>query len=206
MTYDHMSNDVISLLDNLSMPKACLLGHSVGGKVAMHTALRHPSRISELIVVDIAPIRYEPRHHASDSAVVARAMAAVNFREMRTRVDVDEALQTHGVDVATVRNFVLTNLTRGDDGLFRWKPNIDVILESLQTLVDFPTHGDDATFTGRTCAIRGGKSHYVPFQAMRDFTRFFPNTKLMTIEDAGHWIPSQAPDEFVRCVNDFLAD
>lgn len=209
MTYEAMSGDLISVLDSLEIDKACLLGHSLGGKVAMQAALTNPKRVSELIVVDIAPIPYAPSKNAADASVAADAMAAVKLDSIQSRQDADGALAKNGVDVAAVRNFLLTNLTRTTDPFadtrYKWKSNVHAIREALPILRDFPRH-ENTVYEGRTCLIRGGNSRYVPFQSMLSFTKRFPNTKLITISDAGHWVHAQSPDEFSRSVNDFLAD
>lgn len=209
MTYEAMSEDLISVLDSHGIEKACLLGHSLGGKVAMQTALTNPTRVSELIVVDIAPIPYAPSKNAADASVAANAMVAVDLRSVQSRQDADTALAKNGVDIESVRSFLLTNLTRVTDSSantrYKWKSNVHAIREALPVLRDFPPH-KDKTYVGRTCLIRGGNSRYVPFQSMLSFTKRFPNTKLITISDAGHWVHSQRPEEFCRSVNDFLAD
>lgn len=207
MTYEAMSNDIISVLDNYNIDCACILGHSLGGKVAMQTALMYPKRVSELIVVDIAPIQYAASVHAADASVAAEAMSAVDFRKIETRDDVNKILEKHGVDIVSVRDFLLTNLVRVTDKnssvRYKWKSNVDGIRKALPYLRGFPQH-DNSTFDGKTCLIRGGQSPFVPFQAMRPFTKLFPNTTLTTISEARHWIHAQFPEEFCRSVNRFL--
>lgn len=210
MTYTDLANDVLSLLDTLDIPTACLIGHSVGGKVSMECALTNPHRVSELIVVDIAPVTYNPRNHASDASLAARAMAGVDLHTVQTRADADAALTVRGVENQAVRDFLLTNLVRNkqaesDASKYEWKANIQQIVQALPTLMAFLDHRA-SMYSGRTCVIRGGKSHYVPFDSMKAFTKLFPSTKLVTIADAGHWVQAQMPDQFCRSVNDFLAD
>lgn len=175
----------------------------------MQTALTNPTRVSELIVVDIAPIPYAPSKNASDASVAADAMAAVELHSVQSRQDADVALEKNGVDIPAVRDFLLTNLTRETDpsanARYKWKSNVHGVRKALPVLRGFPQN-EDAVYKGRTCLIRGGKSRYVPFQSMLSFTKLFPNTKLITISDAGHWVHVQSPDEFCRSVNDFLAD
>lgn len=211
MTYVAMADDVIALLDELDMPKACLVGHSMGGKVAMQAALAHPERVSSLIVVDIAPVTYAARTDPSDPPVAAQAMTKIDMHDVRSRTDVDAHLINHGVESRYVRQFLMTNLVRNDtkkeEGapIFRWKTNVQAVVEALPTLLAFPEQ-HSTIYKGQTCAIRGGKSVYVPFKVMPTFTKLFPNTKLITFSEAGHWVIAQMPDEFCRSVNDFLGD
>lgn len=212
MTFDNMSDDVIALLDSLDIPKATLLGHSMGGKVAMQTALTYPDRVNKLIVVDIAPVTYKPGNHPSDSTIASRAMAAIDLTSVKTRKDVDQLLQQQGISIEAVRQFLLTNLTtissdsQNSQKQYQWKSNVNEIVDAIPHLLSFPDHEYGVTYDGKTCVIRGGKSNYVPFQAMRTFTKLFPKTKLVTISDAGHWVQAQMPDEFCQSVTDFLDD
>lgn len=212
MTYEEMADDVVTLLDKLDVPSACLVGHSMGGKVAMQTALMHAERVSELVVVDIAPITYPTQGAMSDAMVSARAMAELDLDSMTSRADVDRRLTELGVKAEPVRQFLMTNLVRDeatDDAdaapQYRWKANVQAIASALPGIMSFPDH-TGRSYDGRTCVIRGGKSPYVPFQAMRQFTQLFPKTKLVTISEAGHWVQAQMPNEFISSVNDFLGD
>lgn len=209
MSYPAMADDVIELLDSLHIRTACLIGHSMGGKVAMQTALTYPQRVSELVVVDIAPVTYSARSDPSDPPVAAHAMARIDLRNIRSRNDVDNLLSQSGIGSKSVRQFLLTNLVKNDDKsekdapLYRWKTNVNAVVDALPCLMAFPDQRG-AIYSGKTCLIRGGKSTYVPFKVMPAFTKLFPNAKLVTISEAGHWIQAQMPDEFCRAVNDFL--
>lgn len=179
----------------------------MGGKAAMQLALTVPHRVSQLIVVDIAPITYIPTPHPADPSIVLRAMRNVDFSVAKSRKDVDTHLLEGGLSSEQVRHFVMTNLVKSDtvDQRYRWKLNLPAISDSYRQIASFPNH-EGNVYNGPTCMIRGGKSSYVPFHAMKNFTALFPNTKLVTISEAGHWLQSQNPDDFVRSVNDFLSD
>lgn len=205
MRYEDMASDISSFLDSEGIEKACVVGHSMGGKVAMHLALTEPEKVSELVVVDIAPINYIIGKDSGDPYVATRAMRAVNLEQMQTRADVDAALLENGVKSETVRQFAMTNLITSQDPncKYQWKLNLAAIEKAFPGIMGFPDQ-DGRSYSGPTCLIRGGKSKYVPFQSMRVFTSLFPNSKLVTISDAGHWLQAQAPDDFCKSVNDFL--
>lgn len=205
MAYEDMASDLVSFLDEIEIEKACVIGHSMGGKVAMQLALTEPSRVSELIVVDIAPVKYTPGKDSGDPYATTRAMQAVDLSVCQTREDVSAQLLHNGVESESVRQFVMTNLipTKGDTSKYAWKPNLPAIEAGFSDIMSFPDH-TGKVYEGRTCLIRGGKSKYVPFQTMKVFTSLFPNSKLVTISDAGHWLQAQTPDDFCKSVNDFL--
>lgn len=207
MTYDNMVADLLHMFHARGLEKASLIGHSMGGKVAMHFALSHPQLVSELVVVDIAPVRYKPSNNPADPLKVTRAMQQVDLETANTRESVDQQLLMHGITSEPVRQFALTNLVvdraQHTAANYRWKANISAIEQSLPTIMSFPDH-QGRQFDGPTCVIRGGKSNYVPFQSMRVFTALFPNTKLVTISEGGHWLQSQMPEQFSQAVNDFL--
>lgn len=207
MTYDDMAADLLHMFQARGLEKVCLIGHSMGGKVAMHLALSHPQLVSELVVVDIAPVRYTPSNNPADPLNVTRAMLQVDLETANTRENVDQQLLKHGITSEPVRQFAMTNLAidRGQQTAanYRWKANINAIEQSLPNIMSFPDQ-QGRQFDGPTCVIRGGKSNYVPFQSMRAFTALFPKTKLVTISEGGHWLQSQMPDQFSKAVNDFL--
>lgn len=208
MRYEDMAADLIAYMDGNGIEKACMVGHSMGGKVAMELALEYPHRVSELVIVDIAPVTYTLAADSSVPYVATTAMRKVSMKDMHSREDVDQELRKHGVTSRDVRQFVMTNLAATDNdsqGRYRWRLNLESIHKAFPTIMSFPNQ-NGRTFEGRTCVIRGGKSKYVPFQAMKTVTQLFPKTKLITISDAGHWLQAEAPDEFVKAVNDFLDD
>lgn len=203
MTYGALADDVVSSLASLEIERAVLVGHSMGGKVAMQVALTSPTKVSSLVVVDVAPVRYAPGKSGNDPANVVRSMRAVDPAACAGRREVDGALERLGVSSAAVRQFAMTNLEKDAEGRLRWRLNLDAIVEALPDIVGFPEHAG-SVFPGATCAIRGGKSAYVPFSAMRRFTELFPQTKLVTLSDAGHWLQAEQPDAFCNAVNAFL--
>lgn len=205
MSYEQMADDVMASLAALDVERAVLVGHSMGGKVAMQVALTAPETVSSLVVVDVAPVRYVPGKSGNDPGNVVRSMREIDPAECKDRREVDGALERAGVSSEAVRQFAITNLAKDADGRLRWRLNLDAIVDALPDIIGFPEH-TNSVYSGATCAIRGGKSPYVPFSAMRRFTSLFPQTKLVTLSDAGHWLQAEQPDAFVTSVNAFLED
>lgn len=207
MAYPDMAKDVSMTLKDLNIPRAVLCGHSMGGKVAMTLALQDPSLVGALIAVDIAPITYTPGPDPQGTApgTALRAMRAVDLTKCKSRSDVDASLADNGITNNDVRAFIGTNLMSTGDVL-KWKCNVEEIQYSLRNITGFPEFGSDTRYEGPTMLMRGGESNYVPFSAMKQTTSLFPKSKLVTINDAGHWLQAQRPDAFVQSVNNFLTN
>lgn len=208
MRYEDMAGDVLQLMDTERIEKMCVIGHSMGGKVAMQVALSEPQRVSELVVVDIAPLNYTVGKDSNDPYIATKAMTKIDFSNIQRRSEVDAQLLKHGVKSEAVRQFVMTNLASEEEQskrTYRWKLNLAAVHAAFPNIMSFPDH-TGRVYNGPTCVIRGGKSKYVPFEAMKRFTSLFPRSKLVTISEAGHWLQAQAPDDFVAAVNDFLGD
>ncbi|MEO5906463.1 MAG: alpha/beta fold hydrolase, partial [Saprospiraceae bacterium] len=130
MNYEIMVNDVIELMDDLHLSNAILLGHSMGGKVAMHLALKYPEKAEKLIVVDIAPKKYTPHHED-----VIAAIQAIDPCTLEDRSEAEQIFTQHlGTDQATIQ-FLLKNLSRKAEGGFEWKANMDSLIEHYSDLL-----------------------------------------------------------------------
>lgn len=187
--YEAMAEDLAAAIDG----EADVLGHSMGGKAAMVLALTRPDLVRRLIVVDIAPVAYD--HNQID---LVRAMQAVPLDSITTRRDADSAL-AETVDDPRIRGFLLHSL---DVRAKRWSLNLDALGDQMAEVLDFPDVS--AAFEGRTLFLRGEASDYVT-DAHRDrIDALFPDSTVVTIKDAGHWIHAEAPDAVIGAVNEFL--
>ncbi|KEA65461.1 Esterase ybfF [Marinobacterium lacunae] len=194
--YRSMAGDVIELMDRLEIEHAFILGHSMGGKVAMQLAIDHPSRVDKLIVADIAPVTYPPHHNA-----VFQGLLNVDLNTIKSRTNADQQLAEH-VDSAGVRAFLLKNLQRDAQGRFAWKMNLESLHREYDHIAAAPSEGQ---YTGPVLFIKGGDSDYLlPEHAEAIKTRF-PNASYKVIEGTGHWLHAEKPGAFTRLVERFLA-
>lgn len=196
MDYSLMADDVVALLDRLNIPRCDLLGHSMGGKVAMSVALRYPDRLVSLIVADIAPIAYQ---HGHDD--IFAAMRRVETGKPTSRKEADELIAEHIENRAT-RLFLATNLLRDEDGVMHWRVGLDEIEAAYDNIIDEPA--GDGAFSGATLALRGTYSDYVDESSLPRLYAVLPQAEVVSLE-AGHWLHAEQPDAFQRAVNDFLA-
>jgi pimeloyl-ACP methyl ester carboxylesterase len=191
-----------------------LVGHSMGGKVAMQLALRRPELLRALVVVDIAPVDYpisggrtdDPDEEASPFAAYIDAMQALDLDRLETRADADAALQA-AVPSRMVRSFLLQSLAReglGTDGGWRWRLNLDLLARDLEELRDFPQPPAGASFDGPVLWIAGANSTYVLPEDRPHMDALFPSTRLVRIKDAGHWVHSEQPEIFLETLRRFL--
>jgi esterase len=195
--YKVLANDIKDFINEHSLEKPIILGHSMGGKAAMNFAVSNPTMLDRLIVVDIAPKEY-PVHHDS----IVDGLKAIPIDTLQTRNEADEILSQF-VPEADVRQFLLKNLSRKSTGGFSWKINLPVIdasLEKISADMQFP-----GSFNGPTLFVRGGKSRYVKDEDRQRIKELFPNSTLVTM-DTGHWVQAEKPQEFVEVVKNFLAN
>jgi len=198
MSYPVMAEDVLELIAAESLVKPVLLGHSMGGKVAMTAALSQPDLLAGLILADIAPVTYSHSH-----AGLVALMQALDIAHYSRRSEADADL-AKSIDDPTLRGFLLHNLLF-EEGAPRWQINLDAIPPSMPGLMKFPFALGSCQFTGPVMLIGGGESDFVLPEHHDAVRAFFPSVDIQMIEGAGHWVHAQKPAEFGRHVLDFLA-
>lgn len=174
--------------------RAHVLGHSMGGKAAMVLALTAPEHVERLIVADIAPRAYD--HTQRD---LIRAMRAVDPDAVERRSDAD-ARMADAVPDPAVRAFLLQSLDVPDR---RWRLNLDALDAAMDEIVGWPE--PEGRFDGPTLFLRGGASDYVAEDDLPAIDRLFPEARIETIPDAGHWLHAEAPRPFETTARAFLS-
>jgi esterase len=191
--YAEMAADLTAVCAQLETDTVTLLGHSMGGKTAMTYALAQPARVSRLVVVDIAPVAYADSH----SALIA-ALRALPLDRLGRRQDADEALAA-AVPDASVRAFLLQNLSLGPAG-GTWRLNLAALAESMPALVASPPGAGHLQYGGETHVIRGEQSDRVAAEHLPAFRASFPQLRIHTVEQAGHWPHAENPSGFLRAL------
>jgi len=175
-----------------------LVGHSMGGKIAMVLALRHPELVSRLAVVDISPVA---RESMGEFDHLISSLSRLDLTELSSRGEADELLQ-EPIPEKMVRGFLLQSLVRSGDG-FRWRVNLDLLHESLPAIGSFPEF-DDEQFGGPVLWIAGANSDYVRDEYEPAMRELFPRETLTTIKDAGHWVHAEKPEVFSAVLRSFF--
>ena len=199
LNYQVMADDVRELMQHLKIDQCYMIGHSMGGKVAMQLALSHPELIRKLIVVDIAPAAYTNK--ADGHARILEGMAALQLDQLRNRNDAETQLQAFIEDEAT-RKFILTNLTRSAEQGFSWRLNLDAIQKNYARLRE-KLEGD-TPFTKPVLFVKGALSNYIHVKHEKEILRLFPAASVKIVMEAGHWVHSERPQVFQKIALDFL--
>ncbi|WNC70687.1 alpha/beta fold hydrolase [Thalassotalea psychrophila] len=196
MNYGEMSNDIFALLDHLNINTCDILGHSMGGKIAMQCALSKPERINKLIVADIAPVEYPPHHNE-----IIAGLLSINISDISNRQDADKQLAGYVAEPG-VRQFLLKNLVKAESG-FTWRANIKDIANDYKSIAQ--GFSLNQQFNGPTLFIKGGNSNYITSKHQTVISTLFPHAKAKIIQGAGHWLHAEKTIAFNKIVNDFLS-
>lgn len=199
-TYENMSTDLKLFLKEQSIDKCVLLGHSMGGRVAMATCLESPHLIENLIVVDVSP-RESPNTMIAKNAF--DAMMQLNLDDVTDRIAAGSLLSNYISDVS-LRNFLITNLTFKDNK-WCWRINLPGLYASRHYLLSLPDKYFQLKFLKPTLFLRGAISEYLVDKSLNDVYKLFPHTSVITIPDAGHWPHIDKPQLFLEAVQNFLS-
>ncbi|KAG2101129.1 alpha beta-hydrolase [Suillus cothurnatus] len=202
MTYSHMAADILSFCQKHSLRDISLMGHSMGGKVAMALAL-HPelpsNLLADLIVSDIAPVRAKV---SRDTVQHIRAMEIIQAGNISTRKEADEIMSEHEQD-PSVRSFLLTNLEVNKATPVKFKIPVDILKEGRAEIESFPYAPGERSWDGRTLIIKGKKSKYINRHNIPLIDQFFPQNQLKEL-DTGHWVHAELPHEYRKLVINFI--
>ena len=194
MDYPSMTADVLRFMDTHQLTSTHMLGHSMGGKVAMWLALNRPERLDKLIVVDIAPKSYT---HSFDKTI--QALINLPLGEIQQRKQA-EALLASDIPELGYRQFLLQNLIL-KEGRYAWRVNLEIFMQMAANVVAFPETRNLLPYQAEALFIAGETSAYV---APEDTSRLFPQAKFTKIAKAGHWLHVQQPEVFAEVVENFL--
>ncbi len=197
-SYPEAALAVADLVERSGGGPVHLVGHSMGGKVAMALALLRPELVDRLVVVDIAPVAYR---QLSSFADYVDGMRAVDLSGLTDRAAADLALRPKVPDEA-IRGFLLQNLRR-DGGGWRWQMNLDLLGDHLADLAGWPELHRDP-FPGPALWLAGATSGYIRPEWAEAMRALFPRTQLLTVKNAGHWVHADQPEVFVAALRRFL--
>ena len=195
-SYNVMSNDVLEYCNFHNLDKVSIIGHSMGGKVAMLFATTYPEKVDKLVVADIGPKYYAPHHQD-----IFAGLNAIDFSTKPDRTSVEETLYPFIPDFGT-RQFIMKNLYWIEPGQLAFRFNLKVFNENIEVIgTKLP---EDALFENPTLFIRGGNSKYILDADLPEIEQHFPNYQLATIPNVGHWLHAENPKLFFEETARFL--
>ena len=195
-TYEAMARDILDYCESKRLDNVYIIGHSMGGKVAMLFAVTYPGKLTKLIVADIAPKAYAPHHDD-----ILAALNAVDFSKKPSRADVEEIMKPYVPDFGT-RQFLMKSLYWKTPDQLAFRFNLEVFNKN-RDLVGEPLP-QNSVFDKPTLFIRGGNSRYIEDDDMALIKRHFPKAQLETIEKVGHWLHAENPEVFLEKTLKFL--
>lgn len=208
--YPSMRDDLEEFMDRHALPKATLIGHSMGGKTAMFFAESSPERVEALVVIDISPVPYGQDGRSSQVMVhkrIMEGMIAVDFSRVNSREDAEQQLD-RAIDSPRIRSFILKNMKRTADRGFQWKLNIRTLYENhakvLEGLDPGKYRGGEEIAGFPVLFIRGQKSDYITDDDILDIQQIFPMARVTTIPNAGHWLHVEQPALLIKTIRYFL--
>lgn len=197
VSYAAQSLDVVEMLDRADIPQALIIGHSMGGKVAMHLALQHAERVAGMVCVDIAPADYDLNRFGP----VFEAMRAVEPETLESRQQADERLALY-LPAKPLRSYLLQNLVK-EDSHWHWRMNLSALEQGMPELSAFSC-ADGVPFPGDALFVYGGQSPYVKPDHLPIIRELFPFARLRQIADAGHWVYADNPQTFAEVLESFV--
>ena len=195
MTYQEMAEDIFELADSLGIEQFSIVGHSMGGKIAMTCALLNPQRIKRLVVADIAPVTYADKH--SD---VIMALKSVQALQAENRTAAEKILAGY-VESPEIRQFLLKSFQRTDDG-FDFIYDVENLHNNYHLIRGWPEHHN--AYEQATLFIKGERSDYIDEKNLQPIMTLFPNAEVSTIKDTGHWLHAEKPKSFNQLVINFF--
>eukprot|EP01120_Amphizonella_sp_Union-15-10_P005526 TRINITY_DN1640_c0_g1_i1.p1 TRINITY_DN1640_c0_g1~~TRINITY_DN1640_c0_g1_i1.p1 ORF type:complete len:285 (-),score=25.82 TRINITY_DN1640_c0_g1_i1:169-1023(-) len=194
MDYEVMAQDLKSLIETNSFGSVYLIGHSMGGKMAMNFAIKYPNLVRKLVVVDISPIGYRSSEHVN----IAQALSDIPLSTIKERKEADQYL-SQSVQDPFVRSFLLQNLIRVEDGTYKWRLNIDSIKKNMKKLMG----SVDGIFLPDTLFIKGTDSSYILDADYDVIMRMFPKCEIKEVRGS-HYPHAENPQEFSDVLISFL--
>jgi len=195
-SYEVMAQDIFDYCKANNLEKVNILGHSMGGKTAMLFAATYPEMVEKLIIADIGP-KFYPQHHQT----ILAGLNAVDFSKKPCRNEVEEILSQYITDFGT-RQFLLKSLYWQEPGQLAFRFNLSVFNAKIEEIGK--ALPETAVFNKPTLFIRGGNSNYILDEDFDEVKKHFPNSRIETIPDVGHWLHAENPKLFYKIASSFI--
>ena len=204
MDFESMSHDILKLYKKLNLKKCIVMGHSMGGKLAMKLALDHPERVEKLIIIDVAPKSYlkgYSKHYEFHKNVV-NIMNSMDLSSIGSRREAEDIMKQRLLSERTVK-FLLKNLKSDKKEGFKWRLNMNAIHRNLYKLID-GNEEEAGSYIDPALFIKGANSDYILENDYELIYKIFPKADIQSIENAGHWVHAEQPEKFLEIIKQFI--
>lgn len=205
--YDSMCTDIEEFIEQNKLKNIYLMGHSMGGKVAINLVKKNPNLVKKLIIVDISPFTYE---NDSDSIEIINShikilkiLSNLNIDKFKSREDVDMLLSKSITD-NKLRQFLLKNLKRNSKNEFYWTFNLNSLRANIYEILLNNCLNENYEITVQTLFIKGENSNYIPFEHLDKIKLIFKNSDIVTIKNSGHWVHTENTNDFIESIEKFI--
>lgn len=199
--YDAMADDLIQFFNTHNIDKANIIGHSMGGKTAMLFTQLFSEKVNKLIVVDISFKNYNHTNESKEHFKILESLQKINFKICKNYNDIEKQLKNY-LQEERLRNFLLKSVKREGKGCFSWKINIPVLIINIKSILE--GLNENLIIQNETLFIKGALSNHIQESDFELIKKIFLNNKIITIENAGHWVHADQPMEFINMVIEFL--
>lgn len=197
MAFESINEDIKRVLQKENILNTSIIGHSMGGKIAMEFAAKYPENVNKLIIADVAPFPYEPHHRD-----IFEMMDAIDLSLFNSRNEIEKEIKKFIIQEGVVQ-FILKNIKRNEESLiFEWKFNQKVLKENYLYLIQRVV---EKGFNGNVLFIGGEHSKYVTKETSEKIFELYPNVEIDFVSNAGHWLHADNPKEFYAKVSTFLS-
>lgn len=195
-SYEVMVQDVVHYCQVNQVQSTHVIGHSMGGKVAMLLATTYPNLVEKCVIADIGPKYYAPHHQD-----ILAGLNAIDFSVQPSRSDVEETLYPYIPDFGT-RQFLLKNLFWVTPGQLAFRFNLSVFNSKIEEIGKaLPSNN---VFLKPILFIRGGNSNYILDADFESIKLHFPKAVFETIPNVGHWLHAENPKMFLETTIHFF--
>ena len=197
MAYGDMAEDILQLINYLHFEQISIIGHSMGGKLAMLIALNHPDIVDKLIIIDIAPDRYI----TDANYKLLNILASIPMNEFKSRDEIKNFIKDKVPNFREV-DLVMKNIKLNSQRKYEWKINLEALIKNINLLADFPIL--HKKFTKPVLFLRGEKSNHILPRHYEKIYNYFPQAYIKTVSNAGHWVQVDNTDEFIKYSLEYL--
>jgi pimeloyl-ACP methyl ester carboxylesterase len=198
-SYHFMVLDMLEFFKDQKIEHFNMIGHSMGGKLAMHIALDYPELVNKMVVGDISPVNYP----INESNEIIKIIKEINLPAVSNRQELNQMIHS-ATKNNLLQGLILKNISSKNENGFYWKSNTQSILNNLENIYSFNSN-NKKPFNKKVLFLKSDNEMYVSEKHYPEISEFFPNNEIKTIRDTGHWLHAEKPDEFYDiCINYLL--